>query len=329
MQWKIAKSGRISESFNRWAIRRGFPLLAWLAPRVPRWFLFLGARAIISVVMFLHRAPKRAIARNLARVLGAPPGSRVVARAARQMFFHLAYYWADLFRFAQLPPERLRALVVGADLADLEPLRAARAAGKRVILITGHVGNWELGAVLAGQAELPVSVVYVPDEFGEAELFRSLLRRMGAVEEIPIRPEDHFSSLPVLRAFAAGRIVALQGDRDFRDSGIAMPFFGAQARFPTGPFHLARMTGAVLVPTFIAYAPDHRFEIELGEPIEVPRTADRDADLRPALERWVAVLERAVGRWPTQWYTFFDFWQEEVPGDAPAGSADAPAAGAA
>lgn len=329
MQWKIASSGRVSESFNRWAIRRGFPLLAWLAPRVPRWFLFLGARAIISVVMFLHRAPKRAIARNLARVLGAPPESRAVARAARQMFFHLAYYWADLFRFAQLPPEQLRSLVVEGDVADLEPLRAARDAGERVILITGHVGNWELGAVLAAQADLPLSVVYVPDAFGEAELFRSLLRRMGSVEEIPIRPEDHFSSLPVLRAFAAGRIVALQGDRDFRDSGVPVPFFGAPARFPTGPFHLARMTGAVLVPTFIAYATDHRFEIELGQPIAVPRTGDRDADVRAAMSSWVAVLERAVARWPTQWYTFFDFWQGEETEEAPARPEDGATAGAA
>ena len=322
MQWKIARTSGLSESINRWAIRRGFPVLAWLAPRVPRWFLFLGARVIISTVMLLHTAPKKAIARNLARVLGAAVESRAVRRAARQMLFHLAYYWADLFRFAQLPPERLRALVVGGDVAALEPLRRAVAAGERVILITAHVGNWELGAVLAGQADLPVSVVYVPDAFGEAELFRSLLRRLGSVEEIPIRPDDHLSSLPVLRAFAQKRLVALQGDRDFRDAGVALPFFGAPARFPTGPFHLARMTGAVLVPTFIAYASDHRFEIELGERIVVERSADRDGDIRRAMERWVEILESAVARWPSQWYTFFDFWDEAAaePAQAEAGS---------
>lgn len=312
MQWKIARSSGLSESFNRWAIRRGFPVLAWLAPRVPRWFLFLGARTIISTVMLLHTAPKKAIARNLSRVLGAPVESRAVRRAARQMLFHLAYYWADLFRFAQLPPERLRALVVDGDVAALEPLRQSVAAGERVILITAHVGNWELGAVLAGQADLPVSIVYVPDAFGEAELFRSLLRRLSSVEEIPIHPGDHLSSLPVLRAFAQKRLVALQGDRDFRDVGVVLPFFGSPARFPTGPFHLARMTGAALVPTFIAYAPDHRFEIELGERIVVERSADRDGDVRRAMERWVEILESAVARWPSQWYTFFDFWDERV-----------------
>ena len=322
MQWKIDRPSELSDRFNRWAIRRGFPALAWLAPRAPRWFLFAGARVVIGVVMFLHSKPKQAIARNFARVLGAPPASRRVRRAVRQMLYHLAYYWVDLFRFAQLPPERLREQVVGGSLNDLEPLRAARAAGQRLILITAHLGNWELGAVMAGQSHLPVSVVYVPDEFGEAELFRSLLRQLGRVDEIPIRPEGRLASLPVLRAFSEGRIVALQGDRDFRDNGLALPFFGAEAKFPIGPFHLARMTGATLVPTFIAYTPDHRFEIDIGEPIEVERSADRDGDVRRALERWVAVLERAVARWPTQWYTFYDFW----PQAAAAAPAEAPAA---
>jgi len=153
----------------------------------------------------------------------------------------------------------------------------------------------------------------VPDAFGDAEHFRSLLRSFAGVDEIPIRPEDRFASLPVLRAFAEGKVVALQGDRDFNDRGVRLPFFGAEASFPAGPFHLARMTGARLWPVFIAYAPDYRFEIELGEPIAVERTEDRQGDVRRALERWVTVLEAAIRRWPTQWYTFYDFWSPEEP----------------
>jgi len=313
MQWKIVRPGRLSDRFNRWAIRRGFPALAWLAPRLPRRVLRAGARLIIGTVFALYPGPKRAVARNLARVLGQPEASPRVRRAVWRMLFHLSFYWVDLFRFAQLPPERAREQVVGGTLATLEPLRAARAAGERVILITAHLGNWELGAVLAGQAGLPVSVVYVPDAFGDAEHFRSLLRSFAGVDEIPIRPEDRFASLPVLRAFAEGKVVALQGDRDFNDRGVRLPFFGAEASFPAGPFHLARMTGARLWPVFIAYAPDYRFEIELGEPIAVERTEDRQGDVRRALERWVTVLEAAIRRWPTQWYTFYDFWSPEEP----------------
>jgi KDO2-lipid IV(A) lauroyltransferase len=317
MQYKIARPSRFSDRFNRWAIHRGFPALAWLAPRAPRWFLFAGARAIIGVVMTLHGKPRRAIAANLARVLGEDPRSRRVRRATWQMIFHLAYYWADLFRFAQLPAAAMTRLLARDE--GSERLFAARHQGRPVILLTAHLGNWELGGVILRNQRLPVSVVYVPDEFDDAERFRSLLR--GSVEEIPIRPQETFASLPVLRALKEGRIVAMQGDRDFNDRGWPVDFFGAPAKFPPGPFHLARMTGAVVLPTFVAYAPDHRFEIEVDAPIEVDPQGDRDEAVRRALTEWVRVLESAVRRWPTQWYTFYDFWAPS----APRAATDAPA----
>jgi KDO2-lipid IV(A) lauroyltransferase len=310
VQKKIPRSGAFSERLNRWAIRRGFPVLAWIAPRAPRWFLFLNARWIIAVVFFFHSSPKRAIERNLARVLDSAPGSAAVRRAASAMLRHLAYYWVDLFRFPQLPRERLRELIVGGDLRALDPLRQRLAEGQRILLMTAHLGNWELGAVMLGQAEVPLAIIYVPDEFEQAEQFRSHMRGLSNVSEIPLPADDRFASLAVLRAFGEGRVVALQGDRDFRDSGVEFAFFGARAAFPTGPFHLARMTGAVLLPTFIAYAPDLRFEVVHGEPIVVARTADRDGDVRAAMEKWVETLEWAVRRWPTQWYTFYDFWPQ-------------------
>lgn len=317
MQWKIAPPGRLAGRFHRWAIRRGFPLLAWLAPRAPRRFLFANARWIIALVMFLYPAPKRAIASNLSRILGAPADSSRVRRAVREMLRHFAFYWVDLFRFPQLPPERLRELVVDADRHALDRLVELRDGGRRVVLMTAHLGNWELGSVLGGQAGLPLAVIYVRDAFDAAERYRSLLRGRGDVVEIPIRPEERLASLPVLRAFEQGRIVALQGDRDFNDRGVEAPFFGAPASFPLGPFLLARMTGAALVPVFIAYTPELRFAVEVGEPIDVERSADRELDARRALERWLPVLEAAVRRWPTQWYTFYDFWAASGgPGEA-------------
>ena len=308
MQKKIPRSGAFSERLNRWAIRRGFPILAWIAPRAPRWFLFLHARWIIAVVFFFHSRPKRAIERNLARVLGESSGSIAVRRAANAMLRHLAYYWVDLFRFPQLPSDRLRELIVGGDLRALDPLKELLTSGRRVLLMTAHLGNWELGAVMLGQADIPLAIIYVPDEFEAAEQYRSHMRGLSNVSEIPLPADDRFASLAVLRAFGEGRVVALQGDRDFRDSGVDLAFFGEKTSFPTGPFHLARMTGAVLLPTFIAYAPDLRFEVVHGTAISVARTADRDGDVRAAMERGVETLEGAVRRWPTQWYTFYDFW---------------------
>jgi Kdo2-lipid IVA lauroyltransferase/acyltransferase len=320
VQWKMARMGKWAERINRFGLRRGFPLLLKIAPRMPRWLNLLGARLVISIVMALHHRPKKAIARNLARVMGEPLGSRRVRAAVSQMLYNFACYWVDLFRFAQLPPERALALL-DRRVGD-HHLFAALEAGKGAILLTAHLGNWEMGGVLLRPLGVDLSVVYVPDQFEDVEASRVLLRRATGVGEIPIRPQESLSSLPVLRALRANQLVAMQGDRDFNDRGTPVEFFGQPAPFPLGPFHLALLTGAPLLPAFVVYTTGQRFEIEVGAPIRVDSTGDRQADARRGLEEWVRVLEAAVKRWPTQWYTFFDYWPE--PGSPAAAASAAP-----
>ncbi len=325
MQWKIARRSRFAERYHEWAMRRGFPFLLRVAPVLPLWFLRWAARGVIEAVMAVFPAPKRDIDKNLERILGCglldPEVSRrEVRRARRRMIHNLAIYWVDLFRFCQLPYERTRKLL--AALRGGEHLERALAHGKGVILLTGHLGNWELGGVFLKEKDLAVSVVYVPDQSPTAESFRTTLRQAIGVEGIAINPAADLSSLPVLRALKEGRVVAMQGDRDFNERGEWVEFCGAPARFPLGPMLLARMTGATLLPIFIVYDEQHRLEIEFAAPIAVSPVGDRRQAAVAALEHWVRVLEGAVRRWPTQWYTFFDFWVEAP---SPAGSEESAA----
>ena len=312
MQWKMARPSRVADRFNRWALRHGFPLLARIAPRLPRWFNLAGARLVISVVMGLHHRPKQAIARNLARVLGEPEGSRRVRAAVRQMLYNFAYYWVDLFRFAQLPPERAAALVDR--YAGGEHIAAALGAGRGALLLTAHLGNWELGGVF--------------------------LRAFGS------RPGGGLRARPVRRR-RGGAPGAAPGDRRGGDpdparrepgqpAGAARP-----AREPAGraagrprfqrPGHrgaVLRRAGPISGRT-LPSRPRHRraaragvhrlhqrppLHDRAGAPIRLEATGDRDADVRRGLEAWVRTLEAAVRRWPTQWYTFFDYWPEATRG---------------
>jgi KDO2-lipid IV(A) lauroyltransferase len=227
------------------------------------------------------------------------------------MLYNFAYYWVDLFRFAQLPAERATQLL-DRRVGD-EHLFAAIEAGKGAILLTAHLGNWEMGGVLLKPLGVDLSVVYVPDQFEDVEAFRAHLREATGVKGIAIHPKESLASLPVLRALRENRLVALQGDRDFNDRGVSKDFFGAPVPFPVGPFHLALATGAPLLPCFVGYSSGHRFTIEVGEPIRLESTGDRRADVDRGLEQWVRVLESAVRRWPTQWYTFYDFWPAAEP----------------
>jgi KDO2-lipid IV(A) lauroyltransferase len=319
MQWKLARKSRFAARYHDWALSRGFPVLLRVAPLLPRWFLFLGSRVVFGSVMLVYPGPKRQIERNLRQILGAGVAEREVRRARRRMTRNFAYYWVDLFRFCQLPAEHAFGLL--SHIEGLEHLDAATEARRAVILLTAHLGNWELGAVFMRERRLPLAVVYVEDQFPAAESVRAYLRHKIQVEEIAIDPRAELSSLPVLRALRQGRVVALQGDRDFNDRGEWVPFFGRPAPFPLGPILLARMTGAVLLPVFIVYDERYHLEVHFRPPIEVDPGGDRTRAARRALGEWVRALEEAVARWPTQWYTFYHPWD-----GAPAAAQEAPAA---
>ena len=305
MQKHLPPRPRFTDRYHVWAIHRGFPIMAWLAPRMARGLEQLCCRFIIWAIFVVYPNLKRMARRNLARITGVPERSWRVRRQASQLLRHFAFYWADLFRFGQLPPERAQKLLRG--LAGFEHVERAHAAGKGALILTAHYGIYELGSLLLGRGK-PLSVVFVPDKFGDVEKFRASFRTLADVEAIAIEPEGSWSSLPVLRALRAGRLVAMQGDRDFGGPGIAATFFGERILFPRGPFLVAMLTGAPVVPTFIRYTSDYGFEASVHPPIEVPASGDRERHLAQAAQRWASVLEEEVRAHPTQWFTFYDYF---------------------
>lgn len=315
MQSHLPRASAFADRVHRWAMRHGFPTLLRVAPRWPRWCERLGSRLVSFAVFAVYPGPKPLIRRNLARILGERPGSWRVRRTASRMLRNFSIYHVDMFRFSQLPPEHGLACVD--EISGLEHLERAAASGSGAVMLTAHFGNYEMGGVLLGRRHLPVSVVYVKDKFETAESFRSEVRRCGGVEEIPVEPRGSWSSLPVLRALRAGRLVAMQGDRDFDGRGIPASFFGLPVRFPRGPFLVALLTGAPVIAVFINYTARYRFCGRIYPPIVVQQSGDRERDLSEAVRRWAAVLEEEVRRDPSQWYTFYDYFAQHrfAPGE--------------
>src|SRR6185503_7697480 len=209
MQSHLPPRPRFTDRYHAWAIHHGFPILLWLAPRMARWLELFLARFVIWAIFVVYPKLKRMGAKTLARTTDLPEHSWRVRRQASALLHNFACYWVDLFRFAQLPPEHAQALVDGSH--GMDHLERAHAQGKGVLVLTAHFGIYELGSLILGR-DKPLSVVFVPDKFGDVEHFRARFRSLADVEAIPIAPEASWSSLPVLRALRAGRLVAMQGD---------------------------------------------------------------------------------------------------------------------
>ncbi|HJW32573.1 MAG TPA: lysophospholipid acyltransferase family protein [Holophagaceae bacterium] len=259
---------------------------------------------------FVALRPKylEAVKGNMAQVTGLGHDHPEVERLARQMVKQHTYAWLDFVWFGQRPPEAAMDNV--ASLEGMERLDAALAEGKGVILLTAHAGNYELGGLLLRSRELSVHAVYKPDRFEAVESLRTRMREAAGVVGIPVT-EGGFSTLPLVKVLREGKLVGMQGDRDFSLNGLPIPFCGREAYFPRGPWELAAMTGAPILSTFFYLDAEHRFHARFGEPIRISGVrGERMQSIEAGMRAYAADLEALVRQDPSQWYCFYPFWDD-------------------
>jgi lauroyl/myristoyl acyltransferase len=289
------------------ASRVWFPATLAFTRNLPRLSMHRGGRALATVYYRLRPKYLLAARRNLAVILGVPEDSPETRRLAFEMVVSHFKAWVDFLHFATRSPEEAAQLVEG--VIGYSRIVEGRLAGKGVLLLTAHLGNWEVGGLMLARVNQPIHVVLVPDMFPGVERERRRLHERCGVTEIRV-DRSFVPTLSVLRALGKNGIVAMQGDRDFDNTGVAAPFFGREAYFPRGPFRVAMASGATVLPAFIVRLPDGRYRAIVEEPLTIDSDGDRDSAVRRNIQRYVAILERYVRQYPDQWYCFYPFWDD-------------------
>jgi KDO2-lipid IV(A) lauroyltransferase len=211
--------------------------------------------------------------------------------------------YCDLVR---LSPEQLQDRV-DAGRSMSEWIDRALAGGRGAIVLTAHLGNWEVGARLLELAGRPINVVMHAEWTHPVERWLLRLRQQRMVRVIRVGNALQ-GTLAVVAALARNEIVAMQGDRVLAGRAIELELFGERFGFPIGPFLMAYRCEAPLLPAFVIQQGWSRWRAEPINPVVFPRTGDRDADLRAGALTYARELERVVRRHPDQWFNFFDLW---------------------
>jgi KDO2-lipid IV(A) lauroyltransferase len=261
---------------------------------------------------FMRLRPKYldAVRANMAQVLGLKPTHSRVDALARRVIHRHAQAWMDFFFYGQRDPEE--AIKLFTEIRGEDNLRHAITEGKGVIMLTAHAGNFELGGLLLRTRNLQAYAVYKPDRFEAVERLRTRIRSQGGVVGIPVDGVG-FSTLPLLKLLREGKIICMQGDRDFSLNGLPIAFFGREVHFPRGPWELAAMTGAPIICTFFFVDEEDSFHVVFGEPIHVStdRTTRKES-IEDGMRRYAAYLEDLIRNYPDQWYCFYPFWDDPM-----------------
>jgi len=195
----------------------------------------------------------------------------------------------------------------------LEHLQKALSMGKGALVITGHLGNWELlGGYLSSlnPACAVAQNLYderfdrIVTEFRERDLGIAIIKRGMALRGI-------------LSALKEGKIVYALVDQDTGRDGIFVPFFGKPAWTQSGVARIAQKTGAPIVPAFLVRGVDGRFECHMERPLVVPRTKDPEADVLRTVRLYTEAVESYVKAYPDQWMWMHERWKTRPKGEVP------------
>lgn len=196
-------------------------------------------------------------------------------------------------------------------------LQAGCAHPQGCVMISAHVGNWELSGRFMDSYRLGTThlVMLQAEDPAVAAQVRAAIGAQGL--RIIDLIDPFAASLEIAAALRRGESCCMLGDRTVgSDAGtVRVPFCGGFARFPIGPFVAAAATGAVVVPTFCLKVGWTRYAtFALGIwPMALGSRRERHRQLTAAVARWARCLEAVVRRYPLQWHNFYDFWES---GDA-------------
>jgi len=265
--------------------------------RGPEWFVRVAPPVVGLIACAVATDRRRAIAANLRRVRGRQGPVREAAEVARTFVTYASCLTEVLGGAGRR--QTSEAIVRG----ELH-LDDALALGRGVVLVTAHTAGWEaVGPLLARDRHVPLMMVEAAEHDAAANAIQDDARSTVGLRVVHVG-NDPLSALPLVNHLHGGGAVALQIDRAPRTARArAVTMFGERVRIPEGPLRLAAMTGAPIVPVFVARIGHRRYEVLLSAPIRLERGAGLDA-LDAAAQELAARLERFVRVHPTQWFHF-------------------------
>lgn len=218
----------------------------------------------------------------------------------------------NIYFFGQTLIDKIAVLTGGADQLSfthegVQHLEELAASGTGGLVVSAHLGNWEIAGHMLQRVQVPINVLMYD---GEAERMKELMARYEQKRSfniIYIR-EDLSHIYEMSAALRRGELICLHADR-FRPGNrtFVHSFLGEDAHFPAGPFLLASKLHAPVCFVFAFKETTFHYHYKSWAARSYEGRGDTGA--RQMLNDFVALLESELRQYPDQWFNYFDFWK--------------------
>ena len=223
---------------------------------------------------------------------------------ARAQWENFGRYIGEFPLVDRITPEGGRVEVEG-----FERLRAVALSGEPAVLISGHFSNIEVMAAAIMSAGIACDVTY--RAANNPWVDRRIIQGRARYGVTLFAPKGADGARALLTSLAAGRSIAILNDQKY-DGGSEGVFFGRPVRTNPAASRLARKFGAVILPMSVQRVRGARFKVVVHEPIRVPITRDRAADIDRGVDALNAFIEARVRERPEEWWWMHRRWPAEV-----------------
>ncbi len=194
-----------------------------------------------------------------------------------------------------------------------EILDQIAATGKGGILISGHVGNWEIAGQLLNRLNTSFNILMYENEKENLKKYMDSVQTQKNVNIIAIKEGELGHMIELYNAFNRNELVVMHGDR-FRDhiKTIEVPFMGRPAEFPAGPFIMAAKFGVPVTFVFAVKETASHYHLFASAPVQLKRARTEEQTIiavNELLQQYIIEFEKIVRRYPEQWFNYYQFWK--------------------
>lgn len=239
---------------------------------------------------------------NLTRSFSDEWSLREIEDTARGVFKNLALMLFEIGWSFRISPEKFQKCV---SVDGRENYLAAVRKKRGILILTAHLGSWELLPMVRQLYEQPVVILYRPIDFEPLDRFFCFLRSRRGAQLLPKKR----SMRRILTHLRDQKTIAILLDQNADwYNGVFVDFFGRRACTDKGLALLALKTRAPVLPVFLVRHPPG-FKVLIGREIPPAQTGDKTKDVETNTERYNQAIEKIVRQYPDQWFWVHQRWK--------------------